>query len=86
MFLFLIFSCAIETIQINISYFKARSKGCVLKTIFENSAGARITPSDTIDRTGDPAAEVPVLPFMSPCFPEMERDTDSHSISILIYI
>lgn len=55
------------------------------KTIFENSADARI-PSDTNDGASDPAAEVPVLPLMSPCFPEIKRDTDSHSVSILVYI
>lgn len=57
----------------------------MLKAIFENSAYVRISPSDT-NRAGDPAAEVPVLPLMSPCFPEMERDTDSHSIGILVYL
>lgn len=64
--------------QINISYFKDTSK--------ENSVDARIPPSDTKDRAGDPVAEVPVLPFMSPFSPEIERGIDSHSISILDHI
>lgn len=59
---------------------------CAENCIFENWADVRIPPSDTNDRAGDPVAEVPVLPLISPCFPELERGKESHSISILFYI